>query len=285
MHKYFKDTKLDSSFFLSTNSDIYRELPKADEHMKMIWNRGQHEITVQIDGILVEVSPNQILCATYLQKARIYEEVSLADVVLLSFNQPFYCIHTNDGEVSCGGLLFFGSNYTPIITLPEDDIQRLKILINVLEDEFSTIDNNQEEMLRLLLKRMIIICTRLGRKQLIKNETDSKEIDILRTYNVLVEEHFKEKKQVSDYAALIFKSPKTIANTFHKLSDKTPLEIIHDRIILEAKRLLIYTDKSSKEIAMELGFDDPAQFSRFFKKYAGKTSSEFKASFKNQMIS
>jgi hypothetical protein len=69
-------------------------------------------------------------------------------------------------------------------------------------------------MLRLLLKRFIIRCTRVARKQLIKGSVPEARIDIIRQFNVLVEEHFKSLKQVADYAALMNRSPKTITNVF-----------------------------------------------------------------------
>jgi len=130
--------------------------------------------------------------------------------------------------------------------------------------------------LRILLKRFIIRCTRLANRQLVKNGNKQSEIDLLRHFNVLVEEHFKEKKSVSEYAEMLYKSPKTIANVFSKNSDLTPLEVIHERVIIEAKLMLLYTDKTSKEIGYDLGYSDPAQFSKLFKKQTGVTTGEFR---------
>lgn len=73
----------------------------------------------------------------------------------------------------------------------------------------------------------------------------------------------------------MFKSPKTLSNNFAKF-EKSPLQIIHDRIILEAKRLLIYTEKTAKEIAYEIGFEDASHLSRMFKKHTSFSPSEFK---------
>ncbi|MBX2901647.1 MAG: AraC family transcriptional regulator [Cyclobacteriaceae bacterium] len=60
------------------------------------------------------------------------------------------------------------------------------------------------------------------------------------------------------------------------LNEKTPLQLIHERIILEAKKMLLYTDKSSKEISFELNFSDPVQFSRLFKNVTGVAPIKFK---------
>ncbi|WP_194977102.1 helix-turn-helix domain-containing protein [Aquiflexum lacus] len=103
-------------------------------------------------------------------------------------------------------------------------------LIEVLQKEFKISDNNQEEMLRILLKRFIIRATRLARKQLLKENSKTEELDIVRLFNSLVEEHFKSRKTVGDYADLMHKSPKTIANIFTKVSKQSPLQVIHERI-------------------------------------------------------
>ena len=92
----------------------------------------------------------------------------------------------------------------------------------------------------------------------------------------MVEKNYRKERQVQFYAGLLNKSPKTISNIFAVYSKKTPLEIIHDRVILEAKRLFYYTDKSVKEIANDLGFDDASSFSKFFKNYTTQSPSEMR---------
>lgn len=103
-----------------------------------------------------------------------------------------------------------------------------------------------------------------------------KEVDMIRDFQFLVEQHFKTKHSVQEYADLLNKSVKTLANTFSKASDKSPLQIIHERKVLEAKRMLRYTDKPIKEIAYELGFEDIQTFSRFFKKMESLSPTDFK---------
>ncbi|MEM8565569.1 MAG: helix-turn-helix transcriptional regulator, partial [Bacteroidota bacterium] len=134
----------------------------------------------------------------------------------------------------------------------------------------------------MLLKRLIIKTTRLAKSQLITKELNDTQIDVIRKFNVLVDIHYKSKRHVSDYAELLFKSPKTLSNLFAKYGQRTPLQIIHERLVVEAKRLLLYTDKTAKEIAYELGFDEVASFHKMFKKVVSQSPQQFKLEMKNK---
>ena len=274
MIKEFTNPDIDARFAISTRYS--QEWLDNGSYLMFFWNDGEHEITVSIDDRKIVLNPNHITCTTYLHKVQIDNQQE--GLKTLFFNREFYCVHTYDSEVSCNGLLFFGSNTSPVLELGRDESERLRILFEVLAEEFDIADANREEMLRILLKRFIIRCTRLAKKQILKSDEKQSDIDLVRTFNVLVEEHFKTKKSVGEYAELMYKSPKTITNVFGKYSGDTPLQVIHNRVIMEAKRMLLYTDKTAKEIGYELGYSDPAQFSKLFKNHTGMTTSEFKNS-------
>ena len=87
---------------------------------------------------------------------------------------------------------------------------------------------------------------------------------------------------VKEYADMLNRSPKTLSNLFMRYGLPSPLRVIHERIEAEAKRLLLYSTKSAKEIADILGFEDLATFSRFFKKMEGKSISEYRKNEKRE---
>jgi AraC-like DNA-binding protein len=275
MIKQYKNSKLNAEFSLLVgDADVLKTYFNKPDYLLILWNNTQTEHRLWVDDRIISVPPQQIIFLTYNQKVD-YHSLKKNWVALL-FNRAFYCIHTYDSEVSCNGLLFFGSDFSPIVKIDDDENKRLHTLLSVLQEEFDLKDSNQEEMLRLLLKRFIIRCTRLARQQILPSNPSQTEIDLIRHFNYLVEEHFKEKRKVSDYASLLFKSPKTISNAFHLHRNRSPLQVIHDRLMLEAKRYLLYTDKSVKEISLELSFEEPTQFNKFFKKNSGFTPLDFR---------
>ncbi|PKG53404.1 helix-turn-helix domain-containing protein [Olleya sp. 1-3] len=233
---------------------------------------GSNTITAEVDGVPLVLKPHQILSLTPIQN---FKYIDGDDSVVYQFNQEFYCIKDHDKEVGCAGVLFFGNDTIPVISLNENEQHKFNVLHDMFLDEIETEDTIQAEMLRMLLARFIIKTTRL-----LKNETQSAPLnkatdETLRQYNLLVETHFKEAHQVSFYAEKLFKSPKTLSNSFAK-SGQSPLKIIHERLVLETKRQLMYTDKTAKQIAYDIGFEDASHLSRLFKKQTSITLSDFK---------
>jgi YesN/AraC family two-component response regulator len=95
-----------------------------------------------------------------------------------------------------------------------------------------------------------------------------KEPPILQNLKDTIEKEFKSKHAPSDYALILNISLNALTKITKKHFNKTLTSLITDRIIIEAKRELYLTNKSVKELAYELGYDDEYYFSRFFKKNA-----------------
>jgi AraC-like DNA-binding protein len=240
---------------------------------KIIWAK-DNEITIDIDGYPVTLEKSQVLFCTPFNMIQI--EPFLKGAMSIVFDREFYCIRDHDHEVSCNGFLFLGSSAPTMVDLTEKERKSFELHFMFIEEEFETKDLIQGEMLRVLLKRLLIKSVRLLKKTIIDPTMEQSKVDIIRQFNLLVEGNFREKHKVSDYAALLNKSPKTISNLFTKYNNKTPLQVINERIILEAKKLLLLSEKSSKEIAFELGFNEASHFSKFFKNQIGISPTHFK---------
>ncbi|MFP3541759.1 hypothetical protein SB770_35130, partial [Pseudomonas sp. SIMBA_044] len=77
----------------------------------------------------------------------------------------FYCIESHDKEVSCVGFLFYGTIQAMFIEIETENNRKLDLLLKICVEEFLDIDDIQEDMLRMLFKRLIILVTRLAKKQ------------------------------------------------------------------------------------------------------------------------
>lgn len=255
----------------SLHQNFYAQKPGFSTHT-IAWNRGSAQ-KVKIDEITYDFASNTVL-PIMLNQSFSFEHME--DIVLVQFNREFYCIVNHDAEVSCVGFLFFGPTPVMFISLDEQEAQKTSRLIDLIREEMQFSDSTQAPMLRMLLVQYIITLTRLSKKQYLQQEPAEEQFNLLRKFNLLVEVHFRREKQVKFYAAQLHKSPKTISNIFARYSKKSPMTIIHDRVVAEAKRLIYYTDKSIKEIAAELGFEDVSHFTKFIKGATSLTPTQLK---------
>ncbi len=253
---------------------LFYSRDRNNKYFTIAWNQGAKQ-TVTIDGTEHDFLPNTLLTLLFDQSFSFEDPAS---IIAWQFNREFYCIIDHDTEVSCVGFLF-GSTDHLFINLDEPSQQKLKLLLDIFLQEFNTTDNIQHDMLLMLLKRLIITITKLARSEYIPDlKQQDDKYNIIRKFNLLVEMHFRTEHSVSYYAQLLNKSPKTLSNLFALYNNKTPLQVIQERIVIESKRLLYYTDQSVKQITYNLGFEDAAYFSNFFKKHTSTSPLEFRNS-------
>lgn len=270
---YYFNTRLKGNLTLTSDFHTNQALRKDKTLYKFIWVQNG-TITLEIDHIDITLGKDELISLTPLHHIA-FKEINGTYLTLL-FNSNFYCIYGHDQEVSCSGFLFNGTSSIIRLQLSARQSALLHEITDKLDNEYQIKDNLQEEMLRILLKRFIIACTRIAREKFAITTDKEKSFDIIRQYYVLVDNHFKEKKMVQEYADLLHRSPKTLSNLFSSYNLPSPLRIIHERIEAEAKRLLLYTSKNAKEIADILGFEDLSTFSRFFKNTTGESISDYR---------
>ena len=195
--------------------------------------------------------------------------------MLLQFHGDFYCIEYHKKEVACNGLLFNNIYLQPYISLNKIKFQEISQLIAKME-KVEADKRFSESILKSYLQLILAICSsekddQLGNK--IIPQTNGNE---LLKFQNLLELHFRKERNSSFYADKLSISPSTFSKKIKSQFGKTPTQLIQERVILEAKKLLHLTFKTVKEVAMELNFDDEFYFSRYFKKEVGSSPTHFR---------
>lgn len=180
----------DESFLTLTNFTCGPAMNLLDRKglYKILWANNQDTVVV-VDGYRLEIRKNQVVFCTPLNIVEMKKNSGITAVI---FNREFYCIRDHDAEVSCNGFLFFGSSLPPVITLSEKNVKSFEAMFLILKEEFETKDHIQGEMLRSILKRLLIKATRLIKEENPETDLPKPQYDIVRQYHILVEQNFRK---------------------------------------------------------------------------------------------
>lgn len=156
------------------------------------------------------------------------------------------------------------------LSLSTEDIAFIEDLSEKLITEYQQGQGWRNSMLLGYLRILLIYLSRLYNEQY-TIENKSADYTLLNRFRTLVSNHFAESHDVAAYAGMLNLSAGHFSELIKKQSGKTPIEHIHDRLLLEAKRMLFHTEASMKEIAFQLGFEEASYFNRFFKRLTEST--------------
>lgn len=131
-------------------------------------------------------------------------------------------------------------------------------------------------MLQAYLRVLLIYLSRLYTEQFIHAEKSAGRA-LLDKFRKLIEQEHRHLHDVAAYAGLLNITPGHLNDVIKQQSGKTAITHIHERLILEAKRMLFHTEQSVKEIAFTLGFEDAAYFNRFFKRLSDQTPVSYRS--------
>jgi AraC-like DNA-binding protein len=173
------------------------------------------------------------------------------------FLLDLFRIFNVQGEFSC-------------LRLDEEAAKGLGDIYKMMEEEYHK--GNHFVMMKALLKVLLLKLISVKELEFTGHDTHQKRVY---EFLMLLEGNFQTVTNIDFYAGKLGISSKRLNQILKEKLDKTGTQIIHDRIILEAKRKMIHSEITIKEIAYELGFSDRPYFSRFFKKQTGQTPEEF----------
>jgi AraC family transcriptional activator of pobA len=200
--------------------------------------------------------------------------------VLLSFKRDFldedvkeflldvFKIFNIQGEFSC-------------LQLDEETAGQLGRVYELMEEEYEG-DSTSVIMLKALLKVFLLQLVRIKEQEFTVQDINQKRVY---EFMVLLEMNYQLVRNTDFYAGKLGISSKRLNQILKEKLDKTGMQLIHDRIVLEAKRQIIHSESTIKEIAYNLGFKDRPYFSRFFKQHTGQSPEQFQNAARVHIVS
>ncbi|MBO9636113.1 MAG: helix-turn-helix domain-containing protein [Chitinophagaceae bacterium] len=197
----------------------------------------------------------------------------------------YHCIFDADyfllclrNQVKLNHYPFFQTDREPFMKISETEAGSILALFEKMHFEYCNRKNHNDDLLvRMYLNILLIEIERLYQH---KQQTDSTGIprpqQMVSAFRKLVAKHYLQKRQVSDYASLLYVTPHYLNDTVKELTGKPASELIYDALIAEAKSHLIQTENTITQIATELNYSDQSYFCRFFKKHTGLSPQEFR---------
>ena len=188
-----------------------------------------------------------------------------------------YCISENDLKFLRSTNLFNDLNNNPLLNVDKHSFERYsEIVDDIYEEGQLPPDSSKHIILKNLIHNFLLVAEREKLNNTSNENKKGVHLDYTLLFKDLLEKHFRSDKSVSFYANKIHVSEKKLGKATAKILGKTPKELIDDRVLLEAKRLLVHGNKSIKEVGFTLGFEEPTNFIKYFRKHTLKTPVEFR---------
>jgi AraC-like DNA-binding protein len=253
--------------------------PHLHSYYQIIWFKegvGNH----YVDFNEYEVTENRIFFIAKNQVHYFDDNIKYKGV-LLHFNEEFLVHNENETDFFLKLNLFNNPLKIQYCNVNQSTIDVLDRYIFQIKSEFESIEEfGKEELLRITLKSFLIQVNRIKLQldQSLDNisfQLDEKRVQLIRFIN-LIEENYTKGLSISDYSNRLKISSRTLSNLTSNQLNKKPIQLIQERIIVEAKRLLIHSEMNINQVGYRLGFDDPSYFVKYFKKHANISPSEFR---------
>jgi len=227
-----------------------------------------------IDFNKYEVEPWQIY---FMSPGQIHTWNFDSDVdgYIVNFEADFFQSFLLKPDYLEGFSFFAGADHANVQNLPPAVRTDVETVCKQLYAQVNEAENKNIDFQRvLLLSLLMLVEQQATTKQ--SQQFQTHNMVVLRNFQKLVEAHYLHKRMPKDYAEMLFITPNHLNAICKELIGAQAGEVIRERILLEAKRLLVSGEVNISQIANELNFNDNSYFTKFFKKYTGLTPEQFK---------
>ena len=250
--------------------------PHTHEFYQIIWfqhGKGLHNVDFEkypiTDNTIFFIAPGQL---------HSFDGPKDYQGVIIHFNATFLADEESSESIFLKYNVFNAYDSLPYYNVSPLEAQHLTTLTNEMKQEYTlTEDFAHKDYMKYLVKLFLIRVQRNGERQI------SQKLSITNVANrtfvrfrQLLEQNFRTVHSVQEYADMLNITTRTLTKYSNQSSHRPPLQLINERITLEAKRQLLHSMLNIKEIGYNLGFEDPSYFVKFFKRMTGTIPNKFR---------
>ncbi len=247
-------------------------IPHRHNYFMILFNEKNYGSQL-VDFKECAIDPMSVTCMHYGQ---IHQWIDFANIegYIIVFENDFFALRYQNYQLSEFSFLTYRHNQ-PYVKLTEEKFDGLKTIVKWMLNECQDTKADYDKTLRSMLNVLLIELNRLFEPSN-KNNEFNQSLQLIHHFEELIDQHYKEKRFVKDYASLMYVRPNYLNSVCNDVAKISAGDLIRNRVLLEAKRLLVHEKMTVSEIAYELGFEDNSYFGRFFKKYENITPDGFK---------
>jgi AraC family transcriptional activator of pobA len=257
--------------YLETHKNLFATHRHSFYHLVLFTN-GSGTHTIDFENF--EVKPGQIYFMIPGQ-VHSWSFEGFTDGYIINFSASFIQSFILQHGYLDNFSFFSGNLADAVINLPDETYAALKPLFETILAEAASPATASADMIRLLMLQIFILVNRLSASPVLGGNSSYNHI-LLKSFKNLIEHHYTDIKLPKDYAAMLYITPNHLNAVCKDLMGVSAGELIRNRVLLEAKRMLTNPQLSISEISLKLNFSDNSYFTKFFKKLEDITPEEFR---------
>ena len=249
--------------------------PHRHDFYHVVWvtcGSGHHII----DSIRYEVKPNTLF---FMAPGQIHDFVLSEDATgfTMNFSPEFFAFKTHSRQSLTDIPIFDFENLNSALYIDESRAKSLRVVLDSIIEEYTAEESGYEDVIWSYLRIFLIKVSRTTAPDSTTDLSTRSQL-LSRRFKSALEKNFITFNETIDYARMLKVTERVLNEATRQALGNTAAQLIRERVMLEAKRLLLHSEISVAEIAERLGFDDPAYFSRCFKKHTSRSPIEFRKS-------
>ncbi|CAG9166351.1 MULTISPECIES: helix-turn-helix domain-containing protein [Cupriavidus] len=266
-----------TDFHMAPLQKLMSTLPYPHRHdfFHIVWvERGSgHHI---IDSVKYDVRPHTMF---FMSPGQIHDFELSDDTTgyTINFSAEFFALQLQNKNVLTEIPVFDLENQVQALYPDDEQATRIRATLEAIDQEYREEHYGAQDMIRSYLYILLVLASRLAAPGG-NADASRRSLMLARRFKALLEQQFATVQEVADYASQLRVTERALNDATRRALGSTAAQLIRERVMLEAKRLLAHDELSVTAVAEGLGFEDPAYFSRIFRKHTGRAPLEFRQS-------